>query len=104
MSWILVVVSGLLEAGWAIGLKASDGFTRPVPAALTLAGMIASFAMLSVAARDLPIGTAYAVWVGIGAVGAALLGILLHGEPVSALRVGSLVLLVLGIVGLKLAH
>ena len=104
MSWFLVVISGLLEAGWALGLKASDGFSRPLPTALTLAGMTASFAMLSVAARELPIGTAYAVWVGIGAVGAALLGILLHGEPVSALRVGSLALLVAGIVGLKLAH
>ena len=104
MSWFLVVISGLLEAAWALGLKASDGFTRPLPTVLTLAGMIASFAMLSVAARELPIGTAYAVWVGIGAVGAALLGILLHGEPVSALRLGSLALLVAGIVGLKLAH
>jgi quaternary ammonium compound-resistance protein SugE len=104
MSWFLVVISGLLEAGWALGLKASDGFSRPLPTALTLAGMIASFAMLSVAARDLPIGTAYAVWVGIGAVGAALLGILVHGEPASALRLGSLALIVAGIAGLKLAH
>ena len=104
MSWFLVIVSGLLEAAWAHGLKASDGFSRLVPSVLTLAGMIASFAMLSIAARDLPIGTAYAVWVGIGAVGAAALGIVIHGEPVSALRIGSLLLLVLGIVGLKLSH
>jgi quaternary ammonium compound-resistance protein SugE len=102
--WILVVVSGLLEAGWAIGLKSSQGFTRPLPTVLTLAGMFASFGMLSIAARDLPIGTAYAVWVGIGAIGAAVLGIVLYREPVSALRVGSLALLLLGIVGLKLAH
>jgi quaternary ammonium compound-resistance protein SugE len=103
-SWILVVVSGLLEAGWAIGLKATDGFTRPLPTVLTLVGMVASFAMLSVAARDLPIGTAYAVWVGIGAVGAVGLGIVLYQEPVSALRLGSLLLIVLGLAGLKLAH
>jgi quaternary ammonium compound-resistance protein SugE len=102
--WLLVVVSGLLEAGWAIGLKSSHGFTRPLPTVLTLAGMIASFVMLSIAARDLPIGTAYAVWVGIGAIGAALLGIVLYREPVSALRIASLALLLLGIVGLKLAH
>lgn len=103
-SWILVVVSGLLEAGWAIGLKSTDGFTRPLPTVLTLAGMVASFVMLSIAARDLPIGTAYAVWVGIGAVGAAVLGVVLYREPVTALRVASLLLLIAGIVGLKLSH
>lgn len=100
--WLLVVVSGLLEAGWAIGLKATDGFTRVVPTLLTLAGMIASFVMLSIAARTLPIGTAYAVWVGIGAVGAAVLGVVLYGEPFSVLRGLSLALIVGGIIGLKL--
>ena len=102
MSWILVVLSGLLEAGWAIGLKASAGFTRPGITALTLAGMLASFAMLVTAARELPIGTAYAVWVGIGAIGAAALGIVLYREPLTAGRIVSLMLLVSGIVGLKL--
>jgi quaternary ammonium compound-resistance protein SugE len=101
MSWILVVLSGLLEAGWAIGLKASAGFTRPGVTALTLAGMLASFGMLVVAARELPIGTAYAVWVGIGAIGAALLGVILYREPLTAGRVLSLALLLAGIVGLK---
>jgi quaternary ammonium compound-resistance protein SugE len=101
MSWILVVVSGLLEAGWAIGLKASDGFTRPLPSVLTVLGMLASFGMLSMAARSLPIGTAYAVWVGIGPVGAVLLGVVVYGEAMTAGRAVSLVLVLLGIVGLK---
>ena len=103
MAWILVFVSGLLEAGWAIGLKASAGFTRPLISALTLAAMFASFGMLVIAARDLPIGTAYAVWVGIGAIGAAALGIIFYAEPLTAGRVVSLLLLVAGIVGLKLS-
>ena len=102
MSWILVLLSGLLEAGWAIGLKASAGFTRPLATALTLLGMLASFAMLTIAARDLPIGTAYAVWVGIGAVGAAILGVVFYGEAMTIARGLSLLLVVLGIVGLKL--
>jgi quaternary ammonium compound-resistance protein SugE len=103
MSWLLVFASGLLEVGWAIGLKASAGMTRPVPTALTIAGMIASFALLSIAVRELPIGTAYAVWVGIGAVGTAVLGIVIFKEPASIVRVGCLVLIVIGIIGLKLS-
>jgi quaternary ammonium compound-resistance protein SugE len=101
LSWLLVLVSGLLEVGWALGLKASAGLTRPLPTALTIAGMLASFALLSIAVRHLPIGTAYAVWVGIGAVGTALLGIAIHGEPASAVRLACLALIVAGIVGLK---
>ncbi len=101
MAWFLVFVSGLLEVGWAFGLKASAGLTRPLPTALTIAGMIASFALLSIAVRQLPIGTAYAVWVGIGAVGTALLGIVIYKEPASAVRIGCLALVVVGIVGLK---
>lgn len=104
MTWLLVIFSGLLEVGWAIGLKASQGFTRPWPTALTLAGMIASFAMLSIAVRTLPIGTAYAVWVGIGAVGTAILGIALFDEAFSVARVICLFLVVAGIVGLKLTN
>ncbi|MDB4962846.1 MAG: sugE [Myxococcales bacterium] len=103
MSWFLVVVSGLLEAGWAIGLKASDGFTRPLPTVLTLLGMLASFFMLTIAARTLPIGTAYAVWVGIGAVGAVLLGVIVYGEAMTVGRALSLLLVLLGIVGLKVS-
>ena len=100
--WLLLVVSGLFETGWAIGLKASAGFTRPLPTVLTIAGMIASFVLLSHAVRTLPVGTAYAVWVGIGALGATILGVVIYGEPMSLWRGLSLVLLVGGIVGLRL--
>ncbi|MGE0548277.1 MAG: multidrug efflux SMR transporter [Kofleriaceae bacterium] len=103
MSWLLVIVSGLLETGWAIGLKQSHGFTRPIASVLTVLGMIASFAVLSVAVRTLPIGSAYAVWVGIGAIGAAIVGVWLFGEPVTAGRLISLALLIAGIAGLKLS-
>lgn len=102
MAWFLVVISGLLEVGWAIGLKASNGLSRPLPAVLTVLGMLASFALLSIAVRQLPIGTAYAVWVGIGAVGTALVGIAVFREPASAARIFCLVLVVAGIIGLKL--
>lgn len=102
MAWLLLIISGLLETGWAIGLKESHGFTRPLPTVLTIIGMIASMVMLSLAVRTLPIGTAYAVWVGIGAVGTAILGIVLLGESASAGRLVSLALITLGIVGLKL--
>lgn len=83
MAWLLVIVSGLLEVGWAIGLKILYGLTRPLPTVLTLAGMVASFALLSIAVRTLPVGTAYAVWVGIGAVGTAILGMIVYAEPAS---------------------
>ncbi len=102
MSWFLVFVSGLLEVGWAIGLKASAGLTRPLPTALTILGMLASFSLLSIAVRQLPIGTAYAVWVGIGAIGTAILGVILYEEPLSAMRLLCLALVMAGIVGLKL--
>ena len=103
MSWILVIVSGLLEAAWALGLKASDGFTRLVPTALTFAGMLTSFVLLSIAARELPIGTAYAVWTGIGTAGTALLGMWLFGESASPLRIACIGLIIAGVLGLKLA-
>ncbi len=101
--WVLVVVAGLLETGWAIGLKASDGFTRVVPSVLTIIGALASFYLLSLAMKDLPVGTAYAVWVGIGAVGTAIVAVLLFGEPVNAVRVAGILLIVAGIVALKYA-
>lgn len=101
-SWILLVVAGLLETGWAIGLKYTEGFTRPIPSVLTGLAIVASMLLLGIAARDLPIGTAYAVWVGIGAFGAAVLGIVLFGEPATAARLGFLGLLVISILGLKL--
>lgn len=102
MAWVLLVLAGLLEAGWAIGLKYTDGFTRFWPSVFTIGGIVISMVLLSIAARTLPIGTAYAVWVGIGAAGAAVLGILLLGEPVTAARLFFLALLLVAIVGLKM--
>jgi quaternary ammonium compound-resistance protein SugE len=101
MAWVLLVVAGLLEMCWAIGLKYTEGFTRLVPSVLTVAAMIVSMGLLGVAAKSLPIGTAYAVWVGIGALGAAVLGIFLFREPVTPARVFFLVLLLTSIIGLK---
>lgn len=102
MPWILLVIAGLLEALWAIGLKYTEGFTKIVPSVLTIAGIIASMYLLALAARSIPIGTAYAVWVGIGTFGAIVLGITLLGEPVSAGRIFFLALLLVAIVGLKI--
>jgi quaternary ammonium compound-resistance protein SugE len=102
MAWTLLVVAGLLETGWAIGLKYTDGFTRLVPSALTVLGIAASMGLLSLATRDLPIGTAYPVWVGIGAVGSVILGIVLFDDPVSAGRMLFTALLIASIVGLQL--
>ena len=102
MAWFTLFVAGLMEITWAIGLKYTEGFTRPVPSVLTLASMAASVVLLGLALRTLPIGTAYAVWTGIGAVGTALLGIWLFGEPATAMRLLCIGLIVSGIVGLKL--
>lgn len=104
MSWFILVVAGLLEIAWAIGLKYTDGLRRPIPTALTIVALAASVGLLALAARDLPIGTAYAVWVGIGALGAAILGVALFDEPVTAPRVLFLALLLVAIVGLRLTH
>lgn len=103
MSWILLVLAGLLEIGWAIGLKYTEGFTRLWPTLGTVAAMVTSLLLLGVAMKSLPVGTAYAVWVGVGAVGTAILGIVLLGEPSNPGRLISLGLIVAGIVGLKLA-
>jgi quaternary ammonium compound-resistance protein SugE len=102
MSWFKLVVAGLLEVGWAIGLKYTHGFTRPVPSVLTGGAIIASMWLLASAARTIPIGTAYAVWVGIGATGAAVLGVMLFREPLTTARSVFLALLVVAILGLKL--
>lgn len=102
MAWIILLVAGLFEIGWAIGLKYTDGFTRPLPTALTVASMIVSIGLLGLALKTLPVGTAYAVWTGIGAAGTVLLGILLFAEPATALRLGCVGLILAGIVGLKL--
>ena len=103
MAWTLLFVAGLLEVGWAIGLKYTEGFTRLWPSVWTATAMIASLWLLGIAMRSLPVGTAYAVWVGVGAVGTVILGIVLFAEPVNAMRIGSVALIVAGIVGLKLA-
>jgi quaternary ammonium compound-resistance protein SugE len=104
MAWIALVIAGLLEVGWAIGLKYTEGFTRPLPTALTVLSMVASVGLLGWAMKWLPVGTAYAVWVGIGAVGTVILGIVLFDEPAHTARLLSVGLIVAGIVGLKLSH
>ena len=103
MSWLILVLAGLFEIGWAIGLKYTDGFTRLWPTIGTALAMAISLGLLGIAMKSLPVGTAYAVWVGVGAVGTAILGIVLLGEPANAGRLLSLALILAGIVGLKLA-
>ena len=103
MSWYLLILAGLFEIGWAIGLEYSEGFSKPIPTLGTAIAMIVSLILLSQAVKDLPIGTAYAVWTGIGAVGTASLGIVLFDEPVSLLRMGFIGVIVVGIVGLHAA-
>ncbi len=102
MAWFILLIAGLMEIGWAIGLKYTEGFTRLVPSAITLVLMTASVVLLAIALKTLPVGTGYAVWTGIGAVGTAILGIVLFGDPATAARLGSIGLIVAGIVGLKL--
>ncbi|TGQ50892.1 quaternary ammonium compound efflux SMR transporter SugE [Mesorhizobium sp. M1C.F.Ca.ET.193.01.1.1] len=102
MSWIFLFFAGLFEIGWAIGLKYTDGFSKPLPSVLTIASMIVSLGLLGLALKELPVGTAYAVWTGIGTVGTALLGIWLLGEPATAVRLACIGVIVSGIVGLKL--
>ena len=104
MSWLLLALAGLFEIGWAIGLKYTEGFSRLVPSLLTVAAMVLSLALLGLALKTLPVGTAYAVWTGIGTVGTAILGIVLLGEAATPLRLGCIALIVAGIIGLKLAH
>ena len=101
MAWVYLVIAGLFEMGWAIGLKYTDGFTKLVPTALTVGAMIISVVLLGLALRDLPVGTGYAVWTGIGTVGTAILGMYLFGDPATAARLASIGLIVAGIAGLK---
>jgi quaternary ammonium compound-resistance protein SugE len=103
MAWIILVVAGLFEVGWAIGLKYTEGFTRLWPTVWTVAAMVVSLWLLGIAMKTLPVGTAYSVWVGVGAVGTVLLGIALLGEPANASRLISVGLIIAGIIGLKLA-
>lgn len=104
MNWILLFLAGILEIGWAVGLKYTEGFTRLWPSVATIMAMIASLALLGLAVRGLPLGTAYAVWTGVGTLGTAILGMVLLGEPANALRLGCIALIAGGIVGLKVLH
>lgn len=103
MNWLILILAGLFEVGWAIGLKYTEGFTRLWPTVATIIAMAISLGLLGVAMKTLPVGTAYAVWVGVGAVGTAILGVVLLGEPVSAGRMVSFALIISGIIGLKLS-
>lgn len=102
MAWIILVIAGLFEIGWAVGLKFTEGFTRPIPTVLTATSMVLSMGLLGWAVKTLPLGTAYAVWTGIGAVGTAIVGIVVFKEPATAARLVCLSLIVAGILGLKL--
>lgn len=102
MAWVYLAAAGLLEIVWAIGLKYTDGFTRLTPSVITIGAMVASVALLGIALRDLPVGTGYAVWTGIGTVGTAILGMIVFNEPATAFRLASIGLIVAGIIGLKL--
>jgi len=103
MAWIILVLAGLFEVGWAIGLKYSEGLTKLWPTIGTVVAMIISLCLLGIAMKSLPVGTAYSVWVGVGSVGTVILGIILFGEPVNAARLISVALIISGIIGLKLA-
>ncbi|MED5607959.1 MULTISPECIES: quaternary ammonium compound efflux SMR transporter SugE [Pseudomonas] len=104
MSWFILFAAGLFEVAWAVGLKYTEGFTRPWPSVLTALAMAASIGLLGLAMKQLPLGTAYAIWTGIGALGTVTLGILLFGESVAPLRLLSIALILCGLVGLKLSH
>jgi quaternary ammonium compound-resistance protein SugE len=103
MAWFILFIAGICEIGWAVGLKYTEGFSRLVPSVLTAGAMIVSVVLLGIALKTLPVGTGYAVWTGIGAVGTAILGIILFGESMEPMRLASIALIVAGIVGLKLA-
>lgn len=104
MSWIILFFAGLFEVGWAVGLKYTEGFSKPLPTVLTALAMLVSLGLLGLAMKHLPLGTAYAVWTGVGAVGAVIAGIVLFGESMALLRLASVALIVCGLVGLKLSH
>lgn len=101
MPWICLILAGFLEIGWAVGLKYSDGFTKPIPSAVTIITMIASFTLLSLSLRSIPLGTGYAIWTGIGAVGTAIAGMILFAESRDYVRLLCIALIVIGIIGLK---
>ena len=103
MSWIILFFAGLFEVGWAVGLKYTDGFTRPLPTVLTIAAMAISLGLLGLAMKELPLGTAYAIWTGVGAVGTVIAGIILFGESMALVRLVSVALIVAGLIGLKVS-
>jgi quaternary ammonium compound-resistance protein SugE len=103
MSWIILFFAGLFEVGWAVGLKYTDGFTKPLPTALTIAAMAISLGLLGLAMKDLPLGTAYAIWTGVGAVGTVIAGIILFGESMALIRLASVALIITGLIGLKVS-
>ena len=103
MAWVYLVLAGLFEITWAIGLKYADGFTKLIPSIITVVGMIISVVLLGLALRELPVGTGYAIWTGIGTVGAAILGMVLFNEPATIIRLGCIALIITGIIGLKFA-
>ncbi|MBV7568807.1 quaternary ammonium compound efflux SMR transporter SugE [Pseudomonas sp. PDM27] len=103
MSWIILFFAGLFEVGWAVGLKYTDGFTRPLPTVLTVVAMAISLGLLGLAMKELPLGTAYAIWTGVGAVGTVIAGIILFGESMALVRLASVALIISGLVGLKVS-
>jgi quaternary ammonium compound-resistance protein SugE len=103
MSWIILFFAGLFEVGWAVGLKYTEGFSRPLPTALTIAAMLISLGLLGLAMKELPLGTAYAIWTGVGAIGTVIAGIILFGESMAVFRLASVALILCGLVGLKLS-
>ncbi|MGG7673931.1 quaternary ammonium compound efflux SMR transporter SugE [Pseudomonas sp. WC2] len=103
MSWIILFCAGLFEVGWAVGLKYTDGFTRPLPTVLTIAAMAISLGLLGLAMKELPLGTAYAIWTGVGAVGTVIAGIILFGESMALIRLASVALIITGLIGLKVS-
>ncbi|WP_271411034.1 quaternary ammonium compound efflux SMR transporter SugE [Pseudomonas sp. Q1-7] len=104
MSWIILFFAGLFEVGWAIGLKYTDGFSKPLPTALTVLAMLISLGLLGLAIKELPLGTAYAIWTGVGAVGTVIAGVILFGESMALVRLLSVALIISGLIGLKLSH
>ena len=104
MNWVILLLAGIVEVGWAVGLKFSVGFTKPIPSVLTLLAMVLSLVLLAIATKTLPLGTAYAVWVGIGVIGTTIAGVYLFSEPVTLMRMLSLLFILVGIIGLKLTQ
>ncbi|MGY2289803.1 quaternary ammonium compound efflux SMR transporter SugE [Pseudomonas sp. SDO528_S397] len=103
MSWIILFFAGLAEVGWAVGLKYTDGFSKPLPTALTIGAMVVSLGLLGLAMKELPLGTAYAIWTGVGAVGTVIAGIILFGESMALFRLASVALIICGLIGLKIS-